>query len=307
MRARSRLLTVVAAAALAFGAGVAQADVNVAASVFKTKTKTVTETITIDKNIQLRVDEDILVDSVSETEVVKNQRIQFNFVEDEDGISTAEIDGVNGDEGSFNNASGMLLVNQSPGFINNQANDVSVTYANEQSVEEGVFAHSQVAVEQINGWHPPDVGTDGSITVTTPPDLNADGFPDFVNVYEIVSGTTNTDTISGSFNGASGIAGVNQSAGSLNNQNNAVGIALADFAVFSLGETDLGQFNTYNMANVTNVTRFDTISGSFNEFTGVAAVNQSAGALNNQANAVSIAVSLEGLPPSLGIATATAP
>jgi hypothetical protein len=297
----------VAAAALAFGAGVAQADVNVAASVFKTKTKTVTETITVTKTIDLNVLEDILVDSVSETEVVKNQRNQFNFVEDEDGLSTAEIDGVNGDEGSFNDASGMLLVNQSPGFINNQANDVSVTYANEQSVEEGVFAHSQVAVEQINGWHPPDVGTDGSITVTTPPDLNTDGFPDFVNVYEIVSGTINTDTISGSFNGASGVAGVNQAAGSLNNQNNAVGIALADFAVFSLGETDLGQFNTYNLANVTNVIRSDTISGSFNEFTGVAAVNQSAGSLNNQANAVSIAVSLEGLPPSLGIATATAP
>jgi hypothetical protein len=297
----------VAAAALAFGAGIAQADVNVAASVFKTKTKTVTETINVTKTVNVNVVEDIQVDAVSETEVVKNQRNQFNYVQDEDTLSTAEINGAEDSEGSFNDASGILLVNQSPGFINNQANDVSVTHANEQSFEGGVFAHSQVAVEQINGWHPPDVGEDGTITVTTPPDLDQDGFPDFVNTYALVSdGTTHTDTIGSSFNGASGIAGVNQSAGSMNNQNNAVGIALGDFAVFSLGETDLGQFNTYNSANIlAGLSNFDTISGSFNEFNGVAAVNQSAGALNNQANAVSIAVSLQGLPPSMGIAVGT--
>jgi hypothetical protein len=71
-----------------------------------------------------------------------------------------------------------------------------------------------------------------------------------------------------------------------------VALALGDFAVFALGEIDLGQSNTYNMVDVIDNIRTDTITGgAFDNFDGIATVNQSAGSLNNQANVIDIAVS----------------
>lgn len=292
MTAPFRLLSLVFAGALVLsvGASSARADVDVFATANKTFDKVVFETITITKNVDIFVQPLIFNDAAAEQEIFKNQRNQFQFVQDENGISDALIAG-----GSFDGASGILLVNQAPGFLNNQANEVSVTYANTPFFQDGVFVHANVAVEQINGWDPLD-GIDSN-GLTTPPDFDQDGIPDPVNVYTSVGNTVlNSDTIDGSFNDAAGIAGVNQSAGSINNQNNGIAIALGDFATFALGELDLGQFNTWNLVNVNAAQRFDAITASFNGFSGVAMVNQSAGAINNQANVVDIAVSLTGLP-----------
>jgi len=287
-----KLLGAFSAAALALGAGSAGADVTVEATITKTKDITVTETIDVTKTINVFVNQTITVDAVSEQDVVKNQRNQFNFVEDENGSSTATIGGTG------SGASGVLLFNQAPGFANNQGNEVSITFVNspllngQTPTTDGTLAlvHAQASVEQVNGWNP----LDGEVTPSTPPE---EFFTTGVNAYAITGdSTTNSDSITDSFNeDAAGIVGVNQSAGSINNQNNALSIALADRASYALGEADLGQFNTWNVVNVTNVTRTDTISGSFGGFSGVAMVNQSAGAINNQANVLDIAVSTTGL------------
>jgi len=147
--------------------------------------------------------------------------------------------------------------------------------------QSGGFAHSQVSVEQINGLDPDsEVPTDGPTV--------------FGNEYVNVFGATLRDDITGSFGGGSGVVGVNQAAGSLNNQNNALSIAVAEPAVYALGEANLGQFNTFNTVDVIDQVRTDSISGgSFDGFAGVAMVNQSSGSINNQANVVDIATTNE--------------
>jgi hypothetical protein len=276
-----KLLSAACAAAVVFVAGAAFGDAYVTSTTTQTKTRFVFETININKFIFTTVNETIRVDAVAEQLLLKNQRNQYNYVQDEDGTSTATIS-----SGSYDEASGILLINQAPGYINNQGNEVSVTYANSPEKlndSRGVFVHAQIDAEQINGFEPaPENATEPS---TVP-----------VNEYQNALGGSSTDLIDGSFNDASGVVGVNQSAGSLNNQNNAVAIALGDFAVYALGEANLGQFNTWNVANTFQTVRADTVTGSFSGFTGIAAVNQSAGAINNQANLVDVAVSLSGLP-----------
>jgi hypothetical protein len=287
----------------------------VRAYVDKFKEKSVSEEIIIVKDIELFVIEDIFVDAAAEQEIIKNQRNQFNFVEDEFGISSAVIgQGLDADGNSTGGpvgttANGILLFNQAPGFANNQGNEVSVTYAQTPFFDSGVLVHAQVAVEQINGWHPPELQwswePDGVTCPadplcflvkrpdhTEPPDRDEDGFPDYVNQYISVFGNLSEDRIDNAFSAASGIVGINQSAGSMNNQDNAVALALGDFAVFALGEIDLGQTNTWNLVDVIDLIRTDTITGaSFDNFDGIAMVNQSAGSLNNQANLIDIAVS----------------
>lgn len=318
MRNSKRILAVLTGSAFIALAGAAQADVKVRAEINKNKDVEVFEFIDITKVVDLVVFEYIAVDSVAEQLVIKNQRNQFNFVEDENPVSTAEINA------SATSASGVTLINQSPGFINNQGNEVSVTaaaspgnptflpqpapgegvtFANFKETAplqgfvegtSGVFAHAEVSVEQINGFDPDEDNFDG----------------EFGNEYVNVFPGFLTNTITGSFDGGSGVAGVNQAAGSLNNQNNALAVAIGTNAVYALGEADLGQFNTRNSVDVLDQIRTDTIggcvgegctpAGSFNGFTGVVMVNQSSGSLNNQANVIDIAVDAAAVLPDLG-------
>jgi hypothetical protein len=351
MRHSKRILAALMAPAVALVVGGAQADVFVHADIDKDKDIDVEIDVDIDKEIELFVFEYIAVDSVAEQLVLKNQRNQFNFVEDENALASASIDA------SYNTASGILLINQAPGFVNNQGNEVSVTAATSpgnvgyrpqpsptvsttfgnfdtdadgiadvtrqidcidcesstgiligepfvvtqplglEDAEEnaqiaawneaisGVFAHAEVSVEQINGFSPDTDGSDPEILQVP---------TEFANEYVNTFGSILSDSITGSFNGASGVVGVNQAAGSLNNQDNALGIAVGDAAVYALGEADLGQFNTFNLVDTIDQTRSDDISGgSFDGFSGVAMVNQSSGSVNNQANVVDIAITNE--------------
>src|SRR5262249_38505097 len=245
----------------------------------------------------------IPVDASSEQHIFKNQRNQFNFVQDEDAQASANI------TGSAATTTGIVLINQAPGSINNQGNQVSVTFAESPGnvgyrpqpspvidstplsftgtpqvaqfnpETAGVFAHAEVSVQQVNGADPP--------TATPPTDDTATTFPSsgitlepgsFSNEYINVDPSTLSDTIDSSLNGGTGVVGVNQAAGSLNNQNNALAVALGDHVVHALGEADLGQFNSFNEVNVIDQIRTDTISGgSLSSFSGVAMVNQASG------------------------------
>ncbi|MCL4684452.1 hypothetical protein KJ059_06820 [Myxococcota bacterium] len=357
MTYQKRILAALIAPAFVVAASAVQADVFVRADIHKTKDVDVDEYIDIYKFAFFVTFDFLNVDAVAEQDVIKNQRNQFNFVEDENADALASIDS------SVATASGIVLINQSPGFINNQGNEVSVSTATslgstgyrpvpsaettssrpvlltvfdtdgdgigdvtrradcatcdddlpgvpigtfETGVDEptttplnirtaesaevsewaeaesGGFAHAQVSVQQINGWDP---------STRTPENNEISQVPTvFGNEYVNVFGATLTDDITGSFIDGSGIAGVNQAAGSLNNQNNALSIAVAEPAVYALGESNLGQFNTYNTVDVIDQLRTDQITGgSFDGFAGVAMVNQSSGSINNQANVVDIA------------------
>jgi hypothetical protein len=106
--------------------------------------------------------------------------------------------------------------------------------------------------------------------------------------------------IDGCFNHFVGIAQVNQSAGSGNNQANAVAAAVTQFnerreeAVGkSLAFIDVDQEAEHNDVRTGYRSEYkDRIEGSFNRMEGIAQVNQAAGFGNNQSNAVAIAANV---------------
>jgi hypothetical protein len=320
-----RILSVLVAPAFLalLAVGAAKADVFVTAHVDKTKTLTVDETVDIHKFAFFVTFDFVATDSVAEQDVVKNQSNTENSVEDEFAKSTTSIDS------SVSTASGIVLINQASGFINNQGNEVGVTYAKSpgnqgyrpvpspttsttytlfaptadepancaqtspgtcKGVPVGQFvvtkplSISTASQAEVASWAPATAGVFAHAQ-TDVEQTNAD------NNYLNINTSTNSDDINGSFGGGSGVVGVNQASGHLNNQNNALAIAVGEPAVYALGEVDLGQFNTNQSVEATDQIRSDTIEGgSFNGFAGVAMVNQSSGSMNNQANAVTIAV-----------------
>ncbi len=117
-----------------------------------------------------------------------------------------------------------------------------------------------------------------------------------VEVSEL-GGSTN---ITGSFIGFTGIVQINQSSGLLNNQGNILAAGFTDknnpeqitWGV-SMVEVAVEKANLDNELIVEEMLGSDNISGSFNNFTGLAQINQASGILNNQNNVVGIAQNLD--------------
>jgi hypothetical protein len=121
-------------------------------------------------------------------------------------------------------------------------------------------------------------------------DLNEFNYAD---TFEVV----NDDLIFESFNGFSGIAQVNQAAGSMNNQGNVVAVAVTNDAfswALAHSQAAVEKVNYFNTHISYDDFLEDTIGFSFNGFSGIAQVNQAAGFMNNQDNAASVAANLGG-------------
>jgi hypothetical protein len=91
-------------------------------------------------------------------------------------------------------------------------------------------------------------------------------------------------------NGTQGLVGLNQNAGDANNQSNITDIAFVaggDGAALAQVIADVEQRNA--TAGGAPTLQNNAISGSFNNFTGVAQVNQTTGQANDQLNIVAIA------------------
>lgn len=196
--------------------------------------------------------------------------IATNFFNGLDGASTAMLifrsasitDSINGNQG-------IVGVNQDVGNMANQANIVA--FATDVTSPTGsTFANSQADISQSNHdnfvWHvEPPFGEGGP-----PTNLSA--------------------TIDGSINENTGVVGVNQNAGNMNNQTNSLALAVGPDAVYALAEANLGQENAHNIVMELNTSKIDSITGSVNGNTGIVQVNQSVGNMNNQASAFSISV-----------------
>jgi hypothetical protein len=209
---------------------------------------------------------------------------------------------------SFNSGAGIANVNQAPGNLNNQGNEVAISFGGKGTPAgnvvippdnfEGMFCEGQVVSVQYNGieFRANNNSPDGPILGGTRVAA--------ANWYD-TGGFTKQDSISNSFNGFTGVADVNQSAGSLNNQGNAVAIAggvaepghVAQVVVKAATDVILAQANANNhMTEGTTVAAgnntADSIStNAFGGAFGVMNVNQSSGSMNNQKNVVSIAFS----------------
>jgi hypothetical protein len=189
------------------------------------------------------------ISSAVSGDAMVNQTLVGNRLEERDVISTSIM------QDTFRDGRGILSINQASGNINNQANVRVLAIAD----GEGLLQDYSLAVSTR------------SIKNTV-----------------IVYGGEREDRISNSFGGAIGIVGVNQSAGSLNQQVNVVvlgiGVALGPDVV-ALGDAALGETIADNSATGSS-NRADIITDSFAGFRGIAQVNQSSGDLNVVGNSV---------------------
>ena len=98
------------------------------------------------------------------------------------------------------------------------------------------------------------------------------------------------ESINNSFIGFSGVGQANQTAGFANNQNNVVNVAFGTKgALVATSDVILEQVNVNNNVCLTGITSKCYVNASFNAFTGIGQANQSSGSFNNQANIVSFA------------------
>jgi hypothetical protein len=249
----------------------ALADVNVFATVDKDKLIFVDQVVLIFKDICVDVEVDLTLYQAAEADSNVNQSNVANIVRGhanpevrDENFRSAEI------LSSINSNSGIVGVNQDAGNFNNQGNIASiaatvgdVTAATPQYG----YADAEASASQYNFEN-------AEITV--------EGYPVYTSVQKY-------DLIQGSILGNSGIVGVNQSVGNLNNQLNQVVMSVGDGVAVAMAEADLGQYNALNLVAEIGTYRTDTITGSINNNTGIVGVNQSSGNMNNQANIVSIA------------------
>ena len=249
----------------------AMADVWVYGEINKDKNIIVKENVTITKTIGINVTVDEALVKAAEADSLLNQK---NLLNDVFGIGTEKNEKLDSNyryaiiESSINDNKGIVGVNQDAGNMNNQANVVSIAVALEPAAKLAAFANAQASAEQFNNLN------------------NVTAFEDWTK------GPYKVDLISNSIWRNLGIVGVNQSAGNMNNQANQVVLAVADNTFVALSEADLGQFNAVNTVYEFGTIKTDTITNSINYNKGIVGVNQSAGNMNNQANVVSIAVTI---------------
>lgn len=179
-------------------------------------------------------------------------------------VTQIDVDASVGFEQSGQNNQGIVSVNQEAGNLNNQANVRVIALV----LDGQVFQNFHFDVAQVRA--------DNTLTV---------------------AGGVRETHITDSFTGSSGIAGINQSAGSLNQESNVLLMALGGTLgadVMQVGDGTLSVVSTNNTLNQGGGgTRTDSMTNSFGGYTGIAQVAQSAGDMNTISNRIVIGVTTE--------------
>ena len=276
----------------------ASADVNVTATIDKTKDITITERITITKTVDILVEAvNLQYGAAAEADAIVNQENTDNTVTHtrkqlSEGVEPAEANNFGIDlaatiDGSVNNNTGIVDVNQDVGNMANQGNQVALAVAFPEAGlaagEPSVLVNSQSEAEQIN--------QNNRVQHLEDPSVQPGG---------LVDGVHHSASISNSITGNVGIVNVNQNAGNNNNQANSEALAVAiDLAGVALSEAALGQVNGVsdaingetgeaNFVHEAGVVKSASITGSINNNVGVGGVNQAVGNNGNQANIFSL-------------------
>ena len=171
---------------------------------------------------------------------------------------------------SVNSNEGIVGINQDVGNMVNQSNILSfarVEFASATEEGPAQFASSaESVVDQLNQLN----------TVTQ----------EEIFDEPLFSNPDHDATISGSINDNNGIVGVNQNAGNMNNQTNAVAIVVGEGNAVVLTEAVLGQENSDNIVVGVETVKVNMITASVNGNNGVISVNQSVGNMNNQGSSI---------------------
>lgn len=241
-------------------------SVVVTATIDKDKDKRVLELIAKLKVAAILVFGVYVGNSAAESDLIVDQQNVRNTV-NHPGLGTVNFESVSLAaliSGSVNGNIGITQVNQDTGNMVNQANVLSAAVSGG-----AVFVDSQAAAQQDNNFNT-------STTVESP-------------VEFIPANAQKTALITNSINRNIGVTLVNQNVGNMNNQLNAVSLAVGLKADFALADAALGQFNTGNLVDEFGTIRTATITGSINNNTGITGVNQATGNMNNQATVISLA------------------
>ncbi|MDH5738981.1 MAG: hypothetical protein OEY77_01500 [Nitrospira sp.] len=252
----------------------AEASLDLLARITKTKDIRVAERVFIDKNIRIAVTLRQRYDGAAEADSVSNQLNEFNDVRGniQGPVPRNPSYGINRHASivrSINRNEGIVGVNQDVGNMVNQGNVVAAALTRTpRSV-----TNSQAEADQVNRFN--NVIQLERIRVVNG---QIQGDPD------------RSATINASVNFNSGVVGVNQNSGNMNNQLNKLALAVGPGSHVALSEAALGQVNTRNRVLEQETYRIDLISNSASNNSGIVGVNQSSGNMNNQASVVSMAV-----------------
>ena len=283
---KSRTYLALASAVLLSSVAIpALAEVDILVNVDKTKTITVTETVTKTKDFLVDVTtlhelegaaEAMALANVDNTDNIVDQSPTapqglFSFGWEKDALI----------EDSINDNTGIVGVNQSVGNMANQGNVAAIAVIGDFDSSALAFTNTQAFADQENTGnsvhHEELLQTDppGGDPLVDPLDPN-------------LTATIGSNGLGlGSINNNSGVVGVNQDAGSMNNQHNLLALAVAFNAVVALSESGLGQVNSGNEVNEIETVKSADISNSISSNSGIVGVNQAVGNMNNQASVVS--------------------
>ncbi|MCK9376125.1 MAG: hypothetical protein M0P73_08250 [Syntrophobacterales bacterium] len=247
-------------------------DVSLDGQVTFTKDVTITQTRT--DNYTTRINKLFDPKARADAEAVKNDLNNGNDM----WVSNSTFDDTM--TGSFQFFQGIGQSNQAASNMNNQGNIVAVAYAGAQDVYSSSLAASGVS--------------------------NSGNFYGGGYSYPC-SDLDQTDTMTGSFQYFQGIGQSNQSAGSMNNQNNVVSVAAGvddngsggyfcgwggKGSMVAMAGSELAMNNTNNTFCLSKADFSTNMSSSFIAFQGIGQSNQSAGNMNNQCNVVSVAAAV---------------
>ena len=299
----------IAAVLTAGMAAPALADVDVTVLVSKDKTITVNESLSKDVTVTITLDVDVDLDRAAEAIALVNQTAAGNVV-DRDIDTPAASDGESvvrtaliGDAagGSVSGNQGVTGVNQDVGVMTNQGNIWSVAVSEDSdtppaaNVSPDTFVDAQAEVDQLTTGN----AVDWTPLVPAPPGP---------------TGVLVTANIEDSIIANRGLTAVNQNAGNMNNQSNAVAVAAGlfqgsisstnfppcspacfDGATVAMAEAALGQETTGNtVAEGPNDLdlKLATMLRSVQNNIGVTQVNQDTGNMGNQGNVTAVGAAI---------------
>ena len=223
----------------------------------------------------------------ADAESVKNDLNYNNYMEVGDATFTDNM------RDSFTGFIGIGQSNQAAGQMNNQGNVTAVAFVSNNDAYSSAL--TAVGVSNKNNEYSANHRKDSTGCYT--------------DWWTPATTLTQTDNMNNSFNTFIGIGQSNQSAGSMNNQNNAVAVAAGvqddagsthgwagDFkgggSMVAMAASELAMTNSCNKFQLDKATFTNNMNGSFNGFVGIGQSNQSAGNMNNQANVVSVAATV---------------
>ena len=280
-------------------------DSDVVVYVDHEKQRFTNETIDVEKNIDIIVSQGqegqpALAGQSAQAAAIKKDFNENNLVIEEQPLDPLTeppvITNATIDMNVLDDANGIVNVNQAPGTFVNQGNAASFSSAESISgTGEGTILGAETGVEATNTGNTILGGQQILLDEFGNPIPILDEFGEPTGEYltvDLGAVSTRNNLIDNALNNFQGILGVNQSAGNMNNQNNATALSVADDPVAVVAESDLLLVNSSSNAVYTVSVRNDMLtSNGLNQPAGFIGINQSAGDGNNQANTISAGIS----------------